>query len=348
DRLVDELLNAGIEPFVTLFHWDLPSALSRLGGWSNPDIAGWFADYATAVAQVLGDRVRFWITLNEPFVVSVEGHLTGNHAPGMRNIYQAIHSVHHQLRAHVAGYHALKAASTAATVGLAMHNTAVWPATDRDDDVAAAERAEAWHNFPLFCEPLVYGRYPPSIGALLQPFLPEGYEEDMKALAVPPDFLGLNYYNSHRVRSSEKSWLGFKSVEDPNVQRTAMGWPVRPEGLRRVLSQANDQYKLPAIYITENGASYKDRLEDGAIHDAERTEFLRAHVAAVLKARDEGAPVKGYFVWSLIDNFEWTYGYSQRFGLVYVDYESQKRTVKDSGHWYGQLARSGSLPPGPH
>jgi beta-glucosidase len=344
DRLVDSLLACGIEPFVTLFHWDMPSALFRMGGWSNPDIAKWFGDYAAVAVDALGDRVRYWMTLNEPYVVSAEGHLVGNHAPGMRNIYQMGHSVHHQLRAHLAGYRAIKAARPGARVGLALHNAAVWPGTGSGPDMAAAERAESWHNFPMFLDPLVHGHYPPALEPRLRLFLPEGYENDMPALQVPPDFVGINYYHGYYVRDTSDSWLGFVEVDGPEAPRTKMNWAVRPEGLHRVLTQVHERYHLPAVFITENGASYEDRMVDGAVHDVDRTAYLKSHIAAVLQAKREGVPVEGYFVWALLDNFEWAHGYSQRFGIVYVDFETQERTVKDSGRWYGELARTG-VPP---
>jgi len=345
DRLVDSLLDAGIEPFITLFHWDLPAALFRRGGWSNPDIANWFGEYASVVGTALSDRVKFWMTLNEPFVVANEGHLIGNHAPGMRNIFQACHSVHHQIRAHVAGFHALKAINANLSVGLAAHDVGVWPASESEEDVAAAERAEAWHNFPLFVDPLVYGRYPPAVESRLREYLPRGYEADMDGLRCPPDFLGLNYYFGYYVRNSTENWLGYSVVDEPDMPRTSIaGWTIRPEGLHRVITQAHVRYKLPAIYVTENGASYDDTLEGKTVHDEDRRSYLKSHVAAVLQAKDEGVPVQGYFVWSFLDNFEWALGYSKRFGIVYVDYETQERIVKDSGFWYSELARTGIIP----
>jgi beta-glucosidase len=347
DRLVDSLLEAEIEPFVTLFHWDLPAALFRRGGWSNPDIANWFGEYASIVGNALGDRVKFWMTLNEPFVVANEGHLVGNHAPGMRNIFQACHSVHHQIRAHVAGFHALKAIDANMSVGLAVHDVGVWPASDSDEDVAAAERAESWTNFPMFVDPLVYGRYPPALESRIREYLPRGYEDDMDGLRAPPDFLGLNYYFGYYVRSSTENWLGYSVIDEPDLPRTSIeGWTIRPEGLHRIITQAHVRYKLPAIYITENGASYDDIPQGKAVHDTERTSYLKSHIAAVLQAKDEGVPVQGYFVWSFLDNFEWALGYSKRFGIVYVDYETQERIVKDSGFWYSELARTGSIPAG--
>jgi beta-glucosidase len=210
--------------------------------------------------------------------------------------------------------------------------------------MAAAERAESWHNFPMFLDPLVHGHYPPALEPRLRPFLPEGYENDMPALQVPPDFVGINYYHGYYVRDTSDSWLGFVEVDGPEAPRTKMNWAVRPEGLHRVLTQVHERYHLPAVFITENGASYEDRMVDGAVHDVDRTAYLKSHIAAVLQAKREGVPVEGYFVWALLDNFEWAHGYSQRFGIVYVDFETQERTVKDSGRWYGELARTGVLP----
>jgi beta-glucosidase len=346
DRLVDGLLEAGIEPFVTLFHWDLPSSLFELGGWSNRDIANWFADYATTVAAALSDRVRYWVTLNEPFVVAAEGHLVGHHAPGLRNIFAAGSSIHNQVRAHVAGFQALKAVDATALVGVAQHDVAVWPASPSEEDVWAAERAHAWNNFPMFTDPLVYGCYPPELESRLEPYLPQGYENDMGELRVPPDFIGLNYYRGHFVRHDSRNWLGYDMVEEPGAARTTMDWAIRPEGLHRIISQAHERYKLPAVYVTENGASFADKPDGKAVHDEQRTAYLRSHIAAALRAREEGVPVKGYFVWSFLDNFEWALGYSQRFGIVYVDYETQERIVKDSGRWYSELARTGTIPAG--
>lgn len=344
DRLVDRLLASGIEPFVTLYHWDMPAALQRRGGWSNRDVAGWFGDYTAEVASVLGDRVRWWTTLNEPSVVAEQGHLVAAHAPGLRNVYAACHAVHNQLRAHVAGWEALKAANPAASVGIALHNAAVWPASDSEEDVAAAEIAHAWHNFPLFLEPLVYGRYPAELEPWVSAYLPRGYEDDLAGLRVPPDFAGLNYYFGYLARRDPECWLGYSGVEEPDAPRTAMDWIIRPEGLSSILGRAHHAYKLPALFVTENGAAFEDRPERGSVHDPERVTYLSAHIGEVLRARDEGVPVQGYFVWSLLDNFEWALGYSKRFGIVFVDFETQERIVKDSGRWYCELATTGNLP----
>ena len=342
DRLVDELLAAGIEPFVTLHHWDLPATLQRRGGWSNPDVAEWFADYVAVVVKRLGDRVGHWITLNEPFVVAEQGHLVGAHAPGIRNIYATGHAIHNQLRAHASAWHVLKSAYPEAQVGIAMHNAAAYPATESPGDVDAAERADAWHNYPLFLEPLVNGRYPVSLEDRLAPYLPKNYEDDMSGLRIKPDFVGMNYYSGYLVRNSS-TWLGFESVPEPSASRTAMDWIVRPDGLRKILVEAHDRYNLKAIYVTESGAAYEDHVVDGEVDDTERLTYIQNHVAATLAARAEGAPVRGYFVWSLFDNFEWGWGYAMRFGIVHIDFKTQERLVKASGRWYAELARSGAI-----
>jgi beta-glucosidase len=341
NRLVDELLEAGIEPFVTLHHWDLPAALQRAGGWSNRDVASWFADYAEVVAGSLGDRVHHWITLNEPFVVAEQGHLLGVHAPGIRNIFATGHAIHNQLLAHVAGSRVLKSMLPDCNVGISLSNGGVSPLSDTD--IEATARADAWHNFPLFLDPLVEGHYPEAIEARLAPYLPAGYESDMDDLRETPDFVGINYYSSYQVREDPSSWLGFAEAVESDAPRTAMGWIVRPDGLRAILNDAHRRYGLSSIFVTENGAAYEDRVVDGHLNDEERLEYLKAHVAATLAARDEGVPVNGYFVWSLFDNFEWARGYAQRFGIVHVDFATQERLVKESGRWYAQLARSGTF-----
>jgi beta-glucosidase len=343
DRLLDELLAADIEPFVTLYHWDLPATLQRRGGWSNPDVAQWFADYVAVVARRLGDRVNNWITLNEPFVVAEQGHLVGAHAPGIRNIYATGHAIHNQLRAHASAWHVLKSAYPESQVGLAMHNAAVYPASESLADIEATERANAWHNYPLFLEPLMKGRYPAALEDRLAPYLPDNYQDDMAGLRIEPDFVGMNYYSGYVVRDDSERWLGFESVPEPSASRTAMDWIVRPDGLRKVLVEAQRRYNLKALYVTENGAAYDDQVIGGEVDDAERLSYLQEHVAATLAARAEGVPIRGYFVWSLFDNFEWGRGYAMRFGIVHVDFKTQERLVKASGRWYSELARSGAI-----
>jgi beta-glucosidase len=228
-------------------------------------------------------------------------------------------------------------------VGIALHNAAVYPATESSADVEATERANAWHNYPLFLEPLMKGRYPASIEERLAPYLPKNYEDDMATLHIEPDFAGMNYYSGYLVRHDPSNWLGFESVAEPSASRTAMDWIVRPDGLRKVLVEADQRYHLKALYITENGAAFDDRVVDGEVNDTERLTYLKEHVAATLAARAEGVPVRGYFVWSLFDNFEWGRGYAMRFGIVHVDFATQQRLVKASGRWYAELARSGTI-----
>jgi beta-glucosidase len=343
DELLDDLLAAGIEPFVTLYHWDLPAALQRRGGWSNPDVAAWFADYVAVVTKRLGDRVRHWITLNEPFVVAEQGHLVGAHAPGIRNIYATGHAIHHQLRAHASAWHVLKSSYPDSQVGLALHNAAVYPASEAPADVEATARADAWHNYPLFLEPLMKGRYPAPIEDRLAPYLPKNYEDDMAGLRIEPDFAGVNYYSGYFVRNDPSTWLGFQSVAEPKAPRTTMDWIIRPDGLREILVETDRRYGLKALYVTENGAAFEDEVVNGEVDDVERLAYLQDHVSATLAARAEGVPVRGYFVWSLFDNFEWGRGYAKRFGIVHIDFKTQERLVKASGRWYAELARSGAI-----
>ncbi len=339
DRLVDGLLEAGIEPYPTLFHWDMPAALQRRGGWSNRDVASWFGEYAGAVTAVLGDRIGHWTTLNEPWVVAEHGHLVGLHAPGIRNIYAACAAVHNQLRAHSEAARIIKQSVPGADVGLALSNGLAEPASGSPEDVAAAERAHAWGNFPLFLEPLVRGQYPVAIEDRLRPYMPDDYEADLDGIRLQPDFVGINYYFGGLVRADDSNWLGVGSVDEPDQARTAMDWIIRPRGLHGLLARAHTDYGVRSLYVTENGAAYDDHRDGDTVDDPERLAYLRSHTAAVLQAREEGVPVDGYFVWSLLDNFEWSFGYSKRFGIVYVDFETQERVVKQSGRWYSGLAR---------
>jgi beta-glucosidase len=344
DQLVDGLLDAGIEPFPTIFHWDLPAALQRRGGWSNRDIANWFGEYTEALVDRLGDRVRRWTTLNEPWVVAHHGHLTGTFAPGIRNIYAACDAIHNQLRAHSQATSVIKQSLPLASVGLALSNGYVEPASTRPEDIAAAETAHAWGNFPLFLEPLVNGRYPAAVQERMRPYMPDGFEDDLPDIQGEPDFVGLNYYFGSLVCSDESDWLGIGSVDEPAEPRTAMDWIIRPRGLHALLARAHRDYHLSSIFVTENGAAFEDHREGSTVDDPDRLAYLQSHTRAALDAREEGVPVDGYFVWSLLDNFEWALGYSKRFGIAYVDYETQERVVKQSGRWYAGLARGEHAP----
>lgn len=345
DRLVDGLLASGIEPYVTLYHWDLPAALHHRGGWLNPEIVSWFADYAQAVAKRLGDRVSHFITLNEPWVTAIEGHVSGEHAPGLHNLFAGLRAVRTQTLAHLAAYDAIKSESKA-QVGITLSNGRFRPERPTDEDRKAAAAANAFVNYPLFLDPLVKGSFPEEIRATLQPYLTEdGFEQMATSIPVQvPDFVGMNYYFATYVTADQDRALGFREVEHPEKPLTSMGWIIDPDGIYELLRELTDRYgKLP-IYITENGAAFEDTLAGGEVHDPDRTAYLAAHVGKVLEARKAGVDVRGYFLWSLMDNYEWGYGYSKRFGIVHVDQTSLARTTKDSGRWYQKVCR-GELDP---
>ncbi|MFC0533180.1 GH1 family beta-glucosidase [Phytohabitans kaempferiae] len=329
DRLVDALLAKGIDPVVTLFHWDLPQALEEKGGWLSRDTAFRFADYAELVAQALGDRVRLWITLNEPFIHMTLGYATGEHAPGQTLLFGALPVAHHQLLGHGLAVARLRSHSSGA-VAITNNYSPVWPVSDGDAEAAAAYHA--LHN-RLFTDPLL-GRGYPELG--LDPTVV--HDGDLDTIATPLDALGVNYYNPTGVRapSTPDSPLPFEFEPLSGYPTTAFGWPVVPDGLRELLVWLKEEYgdALPPIHVTESGCAY-----DG-IDDPERVSYLDGHIAAVRTAIESGVDVRGFFVWSLLDNFEWAEGYTKRFGLVHVDYDTQLRTPKTSYAWYRDLIRA--------
>lgn len=343
DRLVDELLEAGITPFITLYHWDLPATLQDLGGWANRDIACWFADYADYMFQRLGDRVENWSTLNEPWVVAFVGHLFGEHAPGMKDIYSAFLVTHNQLRAHSKAIRAFREANIAnGKIGITLSNTSHDPATDSMEDKIAAKVAHEWNNYPLFLHPIYYGDYPDTVKEFLKEYLPKNYYKDMEEIKEEIDFVGINYYSGDLVKFDPDSPLGGKSVKR-GLPKTEMGWEIYPEGFYKILKGLQDEYNPKEVYVTENGAAFDDKVENGEVHDHKRIDYLKKHFEMAHKAIEDGVKLKGYFVWSLLDNFEWAFGYSKRFGIVYVDYNTQKRIIKDSGKWYSQIIKNNSL-----
>ncbi|MCX4744608.1 GH1 family beta-glucosidase [Kitasatospora sp. NBC_01287] len=340
DRLVDELLAAGITPLPTLFHWDLPQALEDGGGWLARDTAYRFAEYARIVVDRLGDRVPAWITLNEPFVHMVYGYALGVHAPGRALMLDALPAAHHQLLGH--GLAAAVLRERGHQVLIANNLTPVWSASEAVADVAAAAAYDALHN-RLFTDPLLLGRYPdlsaygvaPDLGGSVRP-------GDLELIAgAGLDGLGVNYYNPTRIAApTEPAGLPFAEAEIEGVPRTAFGWPVVPDGLRELLVGLRDRYgtALPPITITENGCSVDDRVAaDGTVHDQPRIDYLAGHLDALAAAVAQGVDVRGYYTWSLLDNYEWAEGYHQRFGLVHVDFATQRRTPKASYGWYRDL-----------
>ena len=356
DRLVDALLAAEVTPFVTLFHWDLPDALQRtIGGFAARDCAALFADYAEVVAGRLGDRVRHWITLNEPWVFATLGHLRGLHAPGRHNPWAFLRVVHHQLLAHALAAPRLRAHGGEARVGLALNLSPVYPLGDSAADRAAAVLGDAGLN-RLFLDPLFRGHYPTDLWPRLRPFHPPMRPGDLAGLAGAVDFLGVNYYSRVRVRHAAhvpflRLWphglplAGHAAPLNPSPaadapERSALGWEVYPAGLFELLWRLKSDYGNPPVYVTENGAAFADPPPvEGRVPDEARRRYLAQHLDVLAAALRAGVDARGYFVWSLIDNFEWTYGYDKRFGLVYVDYATQQRTIKDSGHWYGAFVR---------
>ncbi|MGF1431029.1 GH1 family beta-glucosidase [Kitasatospora sp. LaBMicrA B282] len=339
DRLVDALLAAGITPLPTLFHWDLPQGLEEGGGWLARDTAYRFAEYAELVVDRLGDRVPAWITLNEPFVHMVFGYALGTHAPGRTLMLDALPAAHHQLLGH--GLAAAVLRGRGHEVLIANNLTPVWPASPEPADVAAAAAYDALHN-RLFTDPLLLGRYPDlsayGVGADLGGCVRDG---DLKLIGSPGlDGLGLNYYNPTRIAAPTDPGLPFAEAEIEGVPRTAFGWPVVPDGLRELLAGLRERYGsvLPPITITENGCSVADEVAaDGTVDDRPRIDFMSGHLDALAAAIAEGADVRGYYTWSLLDNFEWAEGYHQRFGLVHVDFATQRRTPKASYGWYRDL-----------
>jgi beta-glucosidase len=326
ESIVDGLLERGIAPLPTLFHWDLPQALEDRGGWLNRETAERFAEYAEHVATRLGDRVTRWITLNEPVVHMAQGYAWGTHAPGRTLLLDALPVAHHQLLGHGLATAALRQQG-AAEVMITNNCTPVWPASDDPADLAAAYAYDGFHN-GLFTDPILTGAYPAFLAEALAPVIRDG---DLAVIATPVDALGVNYYNPTAISAPEDgSPIPFALDQLAGYPTTAFGWPVVPEGLYELLTSFRDKYgpALPPIYLTENGCSAEDRPDDTF-----RIEYLDAHLRSLNRAAEDGVDVRGYFVWSLLDNFEWAEGYSQRFGLVRVDFETLERTPRDSFRW---------------
>ncbi len=341
DRLVDALLKAGIQPMVTLFHWDLPAALDDAGGWLNPDAAHWFGEYAAVVFRKLDDRVALWTTLNEPWVVTDGGYLRGALAPGHKNRFEAPIASHHLLRAHGAAVQVYRAMG-AHRIGIVVNIEPKYPASDDPADHAAVARADAYMN-RQYLDPLFLGRYPEELGEIFGEAWPEWPAEDMALIKQPFDWLGVNYYTRSVTRFDPHAWpLRAGPVRQKRATYTETGWEVFPQGLTDTLVWIMERYGNPPTYVTENGAAFFDPpvAEDGHVQDPLRVDYLRKHVAAVHEALERGVDLRGYFVWSLLDNFEWSLGYSKRFGLVHVDFETQKRTPKDSARLYASIVAS--------
>lgn len=338
DRLTDALLAANIEPFITLHHWDYPQALYEQGGWTRRDNLAYFADYASIMVKRLGDRIRRWATFNEPGVIAWDGYVSGEHAPGEQDLKKARQVTHNLMVAHGLAVQAIRATNPNLEVGIVLSQWGVDPASSDPADVAAANHV--WNSGETaFLHPIFTGHYHPEMIDAMQGDLPEIKPGDMALISQKLDFLGINSY-SRSVISAQEGRLS----PIPGSEYTEMDWEVCAPAFRRVLVKMNNDYHLPPIYITENGAAFKDVVSpDGKIHDERRLDYLRQYFTQVRLAMQDGVDVRGYFVWSLLDNFEWGHGFTKRFGLIRVDYDTLKRTIKDSGEWYSRVIAANAV-----
>ncbi|HEX2541199.1 MAG TPA: GH1 family beta-glucosidase [Caldimonas sp.] len=341
ERLVDTLLANGIQPMATLYHWDLPSALDDRGGWLNPDVADWFADYASVMYRRLDDRVKLWATLNEPWVVTDGGYLHGPLAPGHKNKFEAPIASHHLLRSHAKAVQAYRAMGRH-QVGLVVNIEPKYPASQSPEDLAATRRAEAYMN-RQYLDPVFLGRYPDEMREIFGEAWPAWPDADFDLIREPIDFLGINYYTRNVVRLDETQYpLKAAPVRQKQSIHTETGWEVFPQGLTDTLLWIRQQYGDIPQYVTENGAAFYDppAAPSGRVNDPLRIDYYRAHLRAIHAAIEQGVDLRGYFAWSLLDNLEWSLGYSKRFGLVHVNFETLARTPKDSARFYADVIAS--------
>ena len=337
DRVVDALLEAGIMPCPTLYHWDLPQALEERGGWANRDSAGWFADYARVVYNQLGDRVKFWFTLNEPFVSAFIGYGEGRHAPGLADTSLAYQTAHHLLLAHGKAVQVFRDGGYAGKIGIVLNLSHYIPAGQSEADLLAHQRVYE-QNAGLFLSTLFKGAYPEYLFNWIGRHQPNIQDGDLETISTPIDALGINYYMSYRTAYDPHGTFmraHSEQISSPGWGQTAMGWNVYPAGLTAMLRDVSDNYTKLPLYITENGSAFPDDPDEkGFVSDTPRVNYLRAHLAAAHQAIESGVNLKGYFVWSLLDNFEWALGYTPRFGIIRVDYNTLKRIPKLSALWY--------------
>jgi beta-glucosidase len=341
DRLVDALLEHGIRPCVTLYHWDLPAALADRGGWANREIVDWFAEYARVVFEALGDRVPMWTTLNEPWVVTDAGYLHGVHAPGHRDLFETPRASHHLLLAHAAAVEVYRAIAKQ-KIGIVLNIEPKDAASDSAEDLAATRRADAYMN-RQYLDPLFLGQYPDELPEMYGEAWPQFPSADLARIQAPIDFLGINYYTRAVVRHDEGALLTRASaVPQRQSTRSEMGWEVHPASLTRLFVWIHERYGSVPMYVTENGASFYDPpvAHGESVEDPLRVDYYRRHLRAVHDAMQAGVDVRGYFAWSLLDNFEWGLGYARRFGIVHVDFATQKRTPKASAHFYRDVIRT--------
>jgi beta-glucosidase len=335
NRLINGLISRGIEPFLTIYHWDLPQYLHDLGGWNNRESVDWFANYTQVLIDNFGDRVKYWITINEPHCIAWFGYYRGWFAPGIQDLQTSLNVAHHLLLAHGKASKLIHDSLPLAKVGIAPGLTPVYPFSNSAEDRAAAEFMDAY-DIRWFLDPIFGNGYPQE--ALnrfnMQPPIEDG---DLEIISEPMDFLGVNFYLRQVVRANKESdFFGVDGVDTPGTPTTGMGWEINPEALADLLIRVNHDYKVPEYFITENGSAWDDDEIDGSVNDINRIDYLEKHLSAMEVAIDKGVPIRGYFAWSLLDNFEWTHGYSKRFGLVYINFQNQSRIIKESGKWYAR------------
>ena len=339
NRLIDGLLSRGITPFLTIYHWDLPQILHEQGGWQSRESVEWFKEYTQVLVENFGDRVKNWITINEPHCIAWFGYFRGWFAPGIQDLQSSIDVVHHLLLAHGNAVRIIRDGIPDSKVGMSPGLTPVYPASDSPEDLAAADFVDGY-DIRWFLDPL-HGRGYPQVVLDKFKLTPPIQAGDMEIIAAPIDFLGVNFYLRQVIKDSPDSdFFGVEGVDTPGTPVTAMGWEINPESLTDLLVRLKEDYKTKEIFITENGSAWNDILANGEVNDQERINYLTSHLQAVEKAVRLGVPVNGYFAWSLLDNFEWTHGYAKRFGLIHVDYSTLIRTPKLSAHWYRAKIKS--------
>ena len=337
-RLIDRLLEYGITPMVTLYHWDLPAALEDLGGWLNPDVSKWFADYARLAFRTYGDRVPLWATLNEPWVIAHDGYVTGCNAPGHRNLFEVARVSNHLLRAHGAAVEVFRR-ECRQRIGLVVNLEPKRAASRSARDRAARDRADAYFN-RQYLDPVMLGRHPQEVIEMFGEAWPKSADADLEHICRPIDFLGINFYTRKRVADDPTGWPDrVRPVPVPGAEHTETGWEVHAPALTEALCWVRDRYGDIPLYVTENGAAFHDpsRARGGRVHDPRRVNYLREHLRAAHAALRDGVRLRGYYAWSLLDNVEWSSGTTKRFGLVHVDFETQRRTWKDSAHEYARV-----------
>jgi len=341
DRVVDGALDRGIEPWITMYHWDLPQALQELGGWTNRAIVEWFEEYAHVLTTRLGDRVKHWMTVNEPLCSAWIGYLYGDMAPGITDLRAALNASHHLLMSHGAATHVTRSNVKHAKVGVVINVTPAVPATNSDSDRHAAYLADGFDN-RWFLNPIFGQAYPADIIETIGKS-PEIHSGDMSLISQPIDFLGVNFYFRQTIAAdSQGSPLPIREIHRDNVKRTAMGWEIHAPAFEEILMRIHREYNPKEIYVTENGSAWNDKVIGGDINDQDRIDYLQSHLNAMFSAQRQGVPIRGYFAWSFMDNFEWAYGYEKRFGLIHVDYKTQKRTPKKSAYFYRNLLLNGT------